>query len=75
MVILTALCAYTDQGLPLPSLNANDSYLRLEGESRGCTFFDVLRILFVIVFVYPLPIDSLMSSLTGSLELGLLVVA
>ena len=30
MVILTVLSAYTDQGLPLPGLNANDSYLRLQ---------------------------------------------
>jgi len=37
--------------------------------------FRVTLFLFVIVFVYSFPIDSLMSSLTGLLGLGLLVVA
>jgi hypothetical protein len=37
MVILTVLSIYTDQGLPLPGLDANDSHLDLEGENSRCT--------------------------------------
>lgn len=40
----------------------------------GCTFFRVLVLLFVIVFPYTFPIDSLLLFLTGSLGSGLLVV-
>ena len=72
MGFLTVLARHTVIGF---TLDANDSYLRLEGESSGCTFFHVLDLMLVIVFVYSFPIYSLMSSLSGSLGLGLLVVA
>ena len=50
MGFLTVLSRHTVIGF---TLDANDSHLDLEGESRRCTFFDVLRILFGIVFSYP----------------------
>ena len=72
MVILTVLATHTVIGF---TLSQRLCVFCIKCESSRCTFFDVLGILFVIVFVYPFPIDSLLLSPTGSLGLGLLVVA
>ena len=68
MCFLTVLSRHTVIGF---TLDANDSYLRLEGESSGCTFFHVLDLLGLsFPYVFPLTV-----SLTGSLVSGLFVVA
>ena len=68
------LSIYTDQGLPLPGLNANDSYLDLEERIEAMHLFRVTLFLFISVLSYPFPIDSLILSLSDSSVLGLLVV-